>query len=160
MGSLKIDELTAQISLAKEGLDYERRFKYYLMVEAIDNGPGNLTAGAKVTVMVNDVNEVPRLRDVVLMTSENVPIGTELNTPTGRIEAIDPDIGDEFSYAFKTSEDPETFATTTADGLFTIDAQTGTVRTASASLNFEQNLCTPTRSSRQTRVGSDRMRPR
>ncbi|WP_421877886.1 cadherin domain-containing protein [Pacificispira sp.] len=119
-GLFAIDAATGEIT-TRSDLDFESAASYELTVLASgDQGSSETTT---VTVSVNDVNEAPE--DLALTSfsvAENAAVGAALAT----LSVNDPDAND--SHSFVLLDD--------ADGLFSIDAETGVIRVA-AGLDFE-----------------------
>ena len=119
-GLFAIDAVTGEIT-TRSDLDFESAASYELTVLASgDQGSSETTT---VTVSVNDVNEAPE--DLALTSfsvAEDAAVGAALAT----LSVNDPDAND--SHSFVLLDD--------ADGLFSIDAETGVIRVA-AGLDFE-----------------------
>ncbi|CAH2063954.1 unnamed protein product, partial [Iphiclides podalirius] len=109
-------------------LDRERRALYELTVRATDGG--GLRAEALVRVEVDDVNDnAPRfaLAAYSARVREDVPVGS----PVAVVEAFDPDLGAGGRLAYSLPDQAP------HDAVFTVDATSGTVRTAKT-LDYEQ----------------------
>ncbi|XP_064539649.1 protein dachsous [Drosophila montana] len=122
--SFQVHPVTGEIS-TREPLDREMRELYDLMVEARDQGTPMRSARAPVRVHVTDVNDnAPEIADPqedVVSVREEQPPGTEVV----RIRAIDRDHGQNASinYSLLKGRDSD------GHGLFSIDANTGLIRT-------------------------------
>ncbi|XP_030238562.1 protein dachsous [Drosophila navojoa] len=122
--SFQVHPVTGEIT-TREPLDRELRELYDLMVEARDQGTPTRSARAPVRVHVTDVNDnAPEIADPqedVVSVREEQPPGTEVV----RIRAIDRDHGQNASinYSLLKGRDSD------GHGLFSIDANTGVIRT-------------------------------
>jgi hypothetical protein len=131
-GQFYINNITAQIStIDSTGLDFERRSAYTLIVEAVDSGAGNLTTAVTINVFITDVNEAPSLKNLIVEVSENLDAGM----PVGKISGDDEDAEDELSYFFIHTSSIK--VTTSEDGYFLVDENTGDLKMGSKILNFE-----------------------
>ncbi|XP_065146783.1 protocadherin Fat 3 [Paramisgurnus dabryanus] len=130
LGLFTIDEETGMIYTAG-ALDCEAQDSYWLTVHATDRGVVPLSASIEVFIQVEDVN------DNAPLTSEPVyhPYIME-NSPRGvsvvRIQAQDPDVtASESRLTYRiTAGNPQNF--------FSIDSNTGLIRTTSRKLDREQ----------------------
>ena len=110
-----IDESTGDLTVADSSvLDYETTPMFSLTVQVEDNGPGNLTADAIITINLTDINEVPEIEDYTF----NVNEFSEEGTVVGTVEATDPDNGQTITYSIMEGNTEEAFQ---------IDAVTGTI---------------------------------
>ncbi|MDV3456358.1 cadherin domain-containing protein [Sphingomonas sp. HF-S4] len=135
-GRYTVDAVTGAIKTAV-GISYEAGASGTYKVIARDNAgatPYN-QAATDVTITVNDVNEANSLPTTPnMLVAENVAIGTTVGTI---IAATDPDAaGTVFAQQRYYFLNGTTASATSADGRYTIDALTGTIKTAAA-LNFE-----------------------
>ncbi|KAL0273341.1 UNVERIFIED_CONTAM: hypothetical protein PYX00_006035 [Menopon gallinae] len=110
-------------------LDRERQDLYELKIRASDAGKPPLHSEALVRVQIDDVNDNPpsfALAMHFVRVREDVPVGSVVAV----VGASDPDLGEggEVRYSLAGESD--------VDGLFTIDKQSGTIRTAKE-LDFE-----------------------
>lgn len=122
------------ILFVSSGLDRERQDLYELKIRAVDGGEKDtgkpsLYSDAIVQIHIDDVNDnapVFALSSYTVRIREDVPVGTVVAV----VSASDPDLreGGEIRYFISAETDGE--------GLFTIDKQSGTIRTAKE-LNFE-----------------------
>lgn len=124
-----IDPATGAIRVAAGAmLDAETLPAYTLTVSATDDGTPALSASATVSVTINDVNEAPTLADAAFDVPEHSAAGTVVGTVAG----TDPDATAPFAtlaYAITAGN---------TDGTFAIDAGTGTLQIADATLfDFE-----------------------
>lgn len=115
-----------QLSVAASGvLDFENLAMYQLLIQVQDNGGGNLTASAVVTVNVIDLNELPLMSSQTFSVEENSATGTVV----GQMVAVDTDQGQSLSYSIMSGN---------AGNAFTINSNTGLITVANASaLDFE-----------------------
>ena len=123
-GRFAVDSETGEITVASESqLNFEDAFSHQVVIEVTDS-VGN-SYSETFTIHVDNVNEGPS--DLTLIgnsVSENAADGTVV----GSVSASDPDAGETFRYSMIDS----------ADGRFTVDADTGEITVADGSkLNFE-----------------------
>ncbi|XP_060647453.1 protein dachsous isoform X2 [Drosophila nasuta] len=122
--SFQVHPVTGEIT-TREPLDRELRELYDLVLEARDQGTPTRSARTQVRVHVTDVNDnAPEIADPqedVVSVREEQPPGTEVV----RIRAIDRDNGQNASinYSLLKGRDSD------GHGLFSIDANTGVIRT-------------------------------
>ncbi len=110
-----IDSQTGELTVINTTvLDYETTPVFSLTVQVQDNGVGNLTAQATITVNLTDVNEIPEMDDYTFEIDEFSPDGVEV----GIVEAIDPDNGQTITYSITAGN---------TDDAFDIDAMTGVI---------------------------------
>lgn len=95
-------------------LDFEDNNPITIAVAATDDAVPPLTRPATITVNLSNVNEAPSLHDQPL----ELEVGALFGSTVGTVAASDPE------------NDPLTFSITSGndDGIFAIDAQTGTLR--------------------------------
>ncbi len=127
-GAFQIGSSSGIITVANaDALDFETTTGYTLTVEVEDNGLGNLSDQATITIDVLDVNEVPEIADQSFSIEENSANGFSVGT----VVATDPDQGQELTYAITSGN---------ALGAFEIDPVTGELTIAdNAAINFEEN---------------------
>ncbi|KAM7351502.1 dachsous cadherin-related 1 isoform 2-T2 [Cochliomyia hominivorax] len=122
--SFQVNPLTGEIT-TREPLDREQRAVYDLVAEARDQGTPYRSSRVAVKVHVTDVNDnQPKIVDPqedVVSVREEQPPGTEVV----RVRAVDRDNGQNASitYSILKGRDSDGF------GLFSIDANTGVIRT-------------------------------
>uniref|UniRef100_A0A8C9UXP7 FAT atypical cadherin 2 n=1 Tax=Scleropages formosus TaxID=113540 RepID=A0A8C9UXP7_SCLFO len=123
-GTFSLETLTGALTLEKE-LDFETKQVYNLTVRAVDHGqPRSLSSSCFVEVEVLDVNEnlnAPMFSDFVFngTVMENAMVGTSVLT----LSATDLDPGRDGTVRFHIHDG-------TGLGMFTIDEETGVIRTA------------------------------
>lgn len=116
-GTLSIDN--------SEAFDFESMPVFNLSVQVLDNGAGNLSASAIITVNLNDVNETPEIDDQNFSIEENSGDYTILGT----ITASDPDAGQVLSFSIISGNN---------DNAFTVDPSTGELSVSnSTALDYE-----------------------
>ncbi|MBL7104904.1 MAG: cadherin domain-containing protein [Bacteroidales bacterium] len=127
-GAFQIGSTSGVITVANSSaLDYETNPVFSLTVEVQDNGQGNLTDQATVTVNLTDVNEVPNIEDQSFAIDENTPNGQQ----AGTIIATDPDNGQTLTY---------TITAGNTSGAFQIGSTSGVLTVANSSvLDYETN---------------------
>ena len=112
-----IDEITGELTVANSPvLDYETTPVFTLTVQVEDNGPGNLTAQAAITINLTDVNEAPVIEDYTFNIEEFAEEGTVVDT----IEAIDPDNGQTITYSIISGNTDEAFEIDAIKGIITV----------------------------------------
>ncbi|XP_035265581.1 protocadherin Fat 2 [Anguilla anguilla] len=123
-GAFFIDTSTGCLTLEKE-LDFERKQFYNLTVRAVDHGqPRSLSSSCFIEVKVLDVNEnlnAPAFSSFVykVPVMEDAAVGTSVVTLT----AVDRDLGKDGVVRYHIHDG-------TGLGIFTIDEETGVIRTA------------------------------
>ena len=127
-GAFSIGLTSGIITVANAAaLDFETTTSFTLLVEVEDNGQGNLSDQATVTIDVLDVNEVPIVGDYSFTVEENSSNGTIIGTVTG----TDPDQGQTLTYSFSSGN---------GLGAFEIDPSSGEISISDYSVvNFEEN---------------------
>ena len=123
-GRFTVDADTGEITVADGSkLNFEDASSHEITVEVTDSA-GN-TYDENFTIDVGNVNEGPG--DLTL-TGNSVSENAADGTVVGSVSASDPDSGETFSYSLSDS----------ADGRFTVDAETGEITVADGTkLNFE-----------------------
>ncbi len=117
-----INASTGQITVANP-INYEATSSYSLTVQVQDNGAGNLTDTATVTITVNNLNEAPLASNQSFNVNENSAGGTVVGT----VSATDPDAGQTLTYSITAGN---------TGGAFAINSATGEITVANT-LNFE-----------------------
>ena len=115
-GNFTIDPNSGEIRTTG-ALDHEAQDSYTVTIAATD--AGGLTTSQTVTLNVNDINEAPV--NVTLTGDSDVDENLAAGTLVGTVSASDPDAGDSWTYAI-----------TDASGNFTIDPNSGEIRTTGA----------------------------
>ncbi|MEZ5082513.1 MAG: cadherin repeat domain-containing protein [Bacteroidales bacterium] len=113
-------------------LNFESVTQFSLVVVVTDNGTGNLTQQATITVNVNDVNEVPVIDDQVFSLDENLPSGQSVGT----LVATDPDNAQTLSYEIINGNTDNAFTLHPVSGLITINNSSAVNFEASASFDL------------------------
>jgi hypothetical protein len=105
--------------------NFEVTPSFTLVVKVQDNGTGNLSSQATITVSLADVNEAPAISNQSFSITENSSNGTTVGT----VIAADPDAGQVLSYSILSGN---------VNGAFSINASNGVLTVANeAALNFE-----------------------
>jgi DNA primase len=125
-GAFAIDASTGLLSVANSAvLNFEETPSFNLVVKVQDNGIGNLSSQAGITVSLSDINEVPVINNQNFTVSENSANGTSLGT----VIAIDPDAAQTMTYSIVSGN---------TNGAFAINASNGILSVVnSTALNFE-----------------------
>lgn len=126
-GIFTIDANSGAITIADSAnLDHEYAASHALTVQVTEQGtPDSFTDSAIVTVNVGDLNEAPVASDATVSIDEDIANSTAVHT----LVATDEDAGDSLSYAITAGN---------GDGVFTIDANTGTITIAdNSSIDYE-----------------------
>jgi len=108
-------------------LNFESHPVFTLLVEVEDDGQGNLTDQATITVNLNDVNENPNIDDQTFNIDENSTNGTIV----GILVAADPDIGQSLTFSILSGNTEDTFQLDAASGELTVQNN--------SALNYEMN---------------------
>ena len=98
---------------------------FYLTVEVTDNGAGNLSTEATITVNVTDVNQPPQISAQAFSIAENSPNGQQVGT----VVATDPDAGQTLTYSIISGNTNNAFAINSSTGALSVNN--------SAALNYE-----------------------
>ena len=98
---------------------------FYLTVVVQDNGQGNLTNQALITMTLTDVNQQPVISDQTFDAEENTPNGQVVGT----VYATDPDFGQTLTYSIISGNTNYTFAINPSTGDLSVNNSSG--------LNFE-----------------------
>lgn len=127
-GAFSINSSTGVLKVANSAaLNYEVVQAFNLVVKVQDNGTGNLSSQATVTVNIVNVNEPPVITNQTFSVSENSINGTVVGT----VSASDPDAGQILSF---------TILSGNTNGAFSINSSTGKIVVAnSAAINYETN---------------------
>jgi VCBS repeat-containing protein len=109
----------------QQTLNFETNPQLQLTVQVQDNGTGNLTASATITINLIDVNESPEMSNKSFQLNENSPAGTVAGTMT----ATDPDQGQTISFAITAGNQ---------SGAFSINPTSGVIQVSNSSvIDFE-----------------------
>lgn len=108
-----------------EVLDYETAAEIKITVRVQDDGNGRLTDTCTLTVLLQDVNEVPHIPDSFIEIEENSVVGETVGFP---LQGVDVDAGDILKYEIRSGN---------TDDAFNINVQTGQLRVAKKILNYE-----------------------
>ena len=121
-----VNPSTGALAVANSAtLNFESIPSIALVVKVLDNGSGNLSSQAVITVSITDVNELPAISNQSFLIAENSANGTSVGT----IIATDQDAGQTISYSILSGN---------TNGAFTIQASTGVLSIAnSTEINFE-----------------------
>jgi hypothetical protein len=96
-GIFAINSDTGEMTVADNShLDYETTSSYNLTVEVQDDGVGNLTNTANITININDINEPPT--DIIL-SNMRINENAEIETIVGGFISTDQDINDSHRYS-------------------------------------------------------------
>lgn len=114
-GAFAINSSNGQITVANP-INYESLSSYSLTVQVQDNGAGNLTDTATVTITVLDMNEPPVANDASFNVDENSGNGTVVGT----VSASDPDAGQTLTYAITAGNTGGAFAINSGNGQITV----------------------------------------
>ncbi len=114
-GAFAINPGNGQITVANP-INYESLSSYSLTVQVQDNGAGNLTDTATITITVLDLNEAPVVNDQSFNVDENVSTGTVV----GSVVASDPDMGQMLTYSITAGNTGGAFAINPGNGQITV----------------------------------------
>ncbi len=106
-------------------LNFEVTTSFALTVNAQDNGQGNLSSQATITVNLNNVNENPNISNQTFSIAENSPNATQV----GVVVATDPDAGQTLTYSIINGNTNNAFQINTTTGALSVSN--------SSALNFE-----------------------
>lgn len=126
-GAFAIDPATGELTIADPSLfNFEVQSEFVLTVQVTDDGEGNLSDIATITINVTDVNEAPVFEDIegfeVFENSDN-------GTIVGTVTATDEDFGQTLTYEIVGGNE---------SGAFAIDPVTGEITVADGTvLDFE-----------------------
>jgi VCBS repeat-containing protein len=115
-GTFNISATSGIITIANStALNFEENPSFSLVVKVQDNGAGNLSSQAIITVSLSDVNENPSVDNQTFNVYEFVQNGTEVGT----VQAIDPDAGQLLTYTITGGNTNNAFSINSATGLIT-----------------------------------------
>jgi len=116
-GAFYINSSNGNLTVANSSaLNYETNPVFQLTVQVTDNGPGNLSASATITVNVNNINEPP----VMAAQSFSISTGLAQGSPVGNMSATDPDAGQTLTYSITAGNTGNAFAINASSGLITV----------------------------------------
>jgi len=124
--AFSINASNGVLTVANEtALNFEVTPTFALVVKVQDNGTGNLSSQATITISLTDVNETPVIIDQSFSVAEAVANGTIVGT----VVATDPDAGQILSYSILSGNANGAFAINTLNGVLSVADE--------AALNFE-----------------------
>jgi parallel beta-helix repeat protein len=125
-GAFTIHPLTGMLTVANSAvLNFETTPSFSLIIKVQDNGTGNLSSQATITISITDVNEVPVINNQSFSIAENSPNGSNV----GIVVAADPDAGQTKTYSIVSGNTNAAFSINASSGMLTV--------TNSSALNFE-----------------------
>ncbi len=98
------------------GLNFEIMPSFSLIIKVEDDGVGNMSAQATITVNLSDINETPQIDDQVFAIDEFSANGTEV----GNIFATDPDNGQTLTYNILSGNTDNAFLLNSETGVLTV----------------------------------------
>ncbi|NVO19613.1 MAG: T9SS type A sorting domain-containing protein [Bacteroidetes bacterium] len=120
-GAFTLSSTTGALTVANTSvLNFEVNPIFSLIVNAQDNGTGNLSSQATISVMLTDVNETP----VIANQSFSALSGAANGTQVGIVVASDPDAGQTLTYSITTGNTGSAFAINSSTGALTISSST------------------------------------
>jgi hypothetical protein len=124
--AFQLNSSTGELTVANSAaIDVEINPSFYLTVEVEDNGTGNLSDVATITVSITDVNEMPNIADQSFSVDENSSNGEQI----GVVLASDPDAGQTLTYSIVGGN---------TENAFEIDMSNGVLSVANSTvINFE-----------------------
>ncbi|RYY39079.1 cadherin repeat domain-containing protein, partial [archaeon] len=125
-----VDSVSARVTVAQNVLNFEDTASYELIATVTDSGSPLLSTSVPLLVSVVDVNEAPNIDDQVRSVFENVPVGEAVGEP---LVATDPDLPTKAWGQLTFSIVPGGEM-----NLFSINASTGQVQVANASVDYER----------------------
>ena len=90
---------------------------FNLLVEVMDDGSGNLSSEATITVNVTDLNQPPQIGNQSFSVVENSPNGQ----PVGTVIASDPDAGQTLTYSIISGNSGNAFQINTSTGAISVN---------------------------------------
>ncbi|MBK7031133.1 MAG: cadherin domain-containing protein [Bacteroidales bacterium] len=125
-GAFAINASSGQLIVSNSAsINFELIPTFSLIVKVQDNGTGNLSSQATITINISNLNEPPIISNQIFSVSENSSNGTIVGT----VVASDPDAGQSLTY---------TILSGNTSGAFAINSANGTLIVAnSAALNYE-----------------------
>jgi hypothetical protein len=101
-------------------LNFESYQQFIVTVSVQDNGSGNLTSFATITIDLSDVNEPPVMSNQTFTITENSPSGTEI----GQLIASDPDNGQIIKFSVVSGNDNQVFNLDELTGILSVSDST------------------------------------
>jgi hypothetical protein len=121
-----LNSSTGAITVANSAaLNYEVLASYSLVIKVQDNGTGNLSSQATITVNLLNVNELPVISNQAFSLNENSANATAVGT----VLALDPDAGQTLAYSILSGNTNSAFSLNSSTGAITV--------INSAALNYE-----------------------
>ncbi len=115
--AFQIHPTTGTITVANSSaIDIDINPIFYLSVQAQDNGAGNLTDVATITVSLLDVNEMPNIANQNFIVDENSLNGDQV----GVVVASDPDAGQTLTYSIVSGNSNNAFQIGSASGVLSV----------------------------------------
>ncbi len=116
-----INPSTGELTVSNSGaLNSSVNPVFNLIVEVIDNGVGNLSSQATITINVIETNQPPQIVNQTFSIAENSPNGQQV----GIVIASDPDAGQTLSYSIISGNTGNAFAINTGTGALTVNNST------------------------------------
>ena len=105
-GIFALNQLNGELSVTNSAaLDYESTPSYSLEILVQDNGSGNLSSQATITISLLNVNEPPVINNQSFLISENSADGTLVGT----VNATDPDAGQTWTFSILSGNEGNAF---------------------------------------------------
>lgn len=112
-----LNQSTGVLTVANSAaLNFESTPVFQLTVQVQDNGTGNLTASATITVNLTNVNETPSMSGQTFTVNENTVAATQVGT----MVATDPDQGQIITYSITAGNTNTAFAINAATGVISV----------------------------------------
>ncbi|MEZ5082510.1 MAG: cadherin domain-containing protein [Bacteroidales bacterium] len=126
--AFEINSSNGQLTVNNDAaLNFEVNSSFALTIVVTDDGTGNLSNNAVITVNLNDVNEVPEIDDQDFTIDENSSTGSLVGT----VVAIDPDNGQSLTYYISDGNINNAFSINATNGEISVNNITA--------INFEEN---------------------
>lgn len=112
-----LNTVNGQLSVANSAaLNFESISSFSLTIRVTDNGAGNLSSQATVTVSLNNVNETPVIQNQSFSVIQNTTNGTIVGT----IIASDPDLNQTISFAIMAGNTNNAFSVNASNGKLSV----------------------------------------